>query len=88
MLKRSVVEAASKKRRQQQGAYISSILKAFNKAEVEEIRRLWVDTDVTRKGLARTYNVSQVTIGNVLNGTGAYTYDEDALRCPHGSKLA
>ena len=87
MIRKSQVQAATKRRQRAWGRKLRGLRTLFTKSEVEEIRKAYVETESTRKALAREYEVSIATISNVLCGRGPYTYDEEALRCPHGTKL-
>ena len=49
----------------------------FNKTEANEIRRAFIEEDITATQLAKEYEVSVPTMLCVLHGKGAYRYAED-----------
>ena len=50
----------------------------FNRTEVNEIRRAYIEEDVSVQELADDYETSYVTLHKVLHGKGPYQYAEDA----------
>jgi hypothetical protein len=84
MIRRSQIEVAKKRKQVARGRRLKGKMALFTRAEVEEIRRSYVeDIDATGVTLAKKYGASAPTIHMILRGEGAYPYPEDTAPNPN-----